>query len=180
MVIHWLVYWFKDWRTDWQCHVVTHWLACTCTCTCTYSVVNDRWGATTLQPSPSSLFCFQLLLQHHKTSTLSIQRYCSPNASSVGPFFSLLALFLVKSSWQTLMIFDTYPNHFNLSFFTVVKISSWGPMARLILSLTASLVMWSLYEMPSSLLKFLISVTCNSLGYLLSMSRFRRRTIVLR
>ena len=36
---------------------------------------------------------------------------------------------------------DTCPNHLNLRFFTVVKISSQGPMACLILSLTASLVM---------------------------------------
>ena len=34
-------------------------------------------------------------------------------------------------------------------------------MACLILSLTASLVMWSLFEMPSSFLKHLISVACN-------------------
>ena len=43
----------------------------------------------TLQPSPSILFCFQLLLRRRKTLTLSIQRCCSPNASFVGPFFSL-------------------------------------------------------------------------------------------
>ena len=43
----------------------------------------------TLQPSPSILFCFQLLLRRRKTSILSIQRCCSPNASFVGPFFSL-------------------------------------------------------------------------------------------
>ena len=34
-------------------------------------------------------------------------------------------------------------------------------MACLILTLTASLVMWSLYEMSSSFLKHLISVACN-------------------
>ena len=34
-------------------------------------------------------------------------------------------------------------------------------MACLILSLTASLVMWSPYEMPSSFLKHLILVACN-------------------
>ena len=34
-------------------------------------------------------------------------------------------------------------------------------MACLILSLTASLVMWSLYEIPSSFRKHLISVACN-------------------
>ena len=58
----------------------------------------------TLQLSPSILFCFQLLLRRGKTSTLSIQRCCFPNASFVGPFFSLLALFLEKSSWQALVI----------------------------------------------------------------------------
>ena len=36
--------------------------------------------------------------------SLSIQRFRSPNASFVGPFFSLLALFLVKLSWEALMI----------------------------------------------------------------------------
>ena len=58
----------------------------------------------TLQPSPSILFCFQLLLRRRKSSALSIQQCCSPNASFVGPFFSLFALFLVKSSWQALVI----------------------------------------------------------------------------
>ena len=43
----------------------------------------------TLQPSPSILFCFQLLLRRRKTSILSIQRCCSTNTSFVGPFFSL-------------------------------------------------------------------------------------------
>ena len=56
---------------------------------------------------------------------------------------------------------DTCPNHLNLRFFTVVKISSWGPVPCLILSLTASLVMCSLYEVPSSFLKHLTSVACN-------------------
>ena len=37
-------------------------------------------------------------------------------------------------------------------------------MACLILPLTASLVMWSLYEMPSSFLKHLISVVCDFFG----------------
>ena len=36
----------------------------------------SQWplGGRTLQPSPSILFCFQLLLRRRKTSTLSIQR----------------------------------------------------------------------------------------------------------
>ena len=77
-----------------------------CTCTCLYKHLSrsqwplDRHGRC--NPFPS--FYFQLLLRSRKTSTLSIQRYCSPNASFVGPFFSLIALFLVESSWQALMI----------------------------------------------------------------------------
>ena len=60
----------------------------------------DRHGRC----NPLPPFYFQLLLRSRKTSTLCIQRYCSPNASFVGPFFSLFALFLVESSWQALMI----------------------------------------------------------------------------
>ena len=70
-----------------------------------------------MKPSPSIIFCFQLLLRRRKTSTLSIQRCCSPNASFVGSFFSLLALFLVKSSWKALMVLILCPNHFSLRFF---------------------------------------------------------------
>ena len=55
-------------------------------------------------PFPCIWFCFQPLLGHHRTSTLSTQRCYSPNSSFVGPFFSLLALFLVKLSLQALQI----------------------------------------------------------------------------
>ena len=56
------------------------------------------------QPFPSIWFCFQPLSGHHKTSTLSTQRCYSPNSSFVGPFFSLLALFLVTLPLQALQI----------------------------------------------------------------------------
>ena len=58
------------------------------------------------------------------------------------------------------------PYHFSLRLFTVVKRSSYGPMAFPILAFTSSLVMWSLYEIPRSLQKHLISNAC----ILLSMS----------
>ena len=51
-----------------------------------YFVFSFSYGVAKLQPCPFS------------------DRYCSPNTSFVGPFFSLLALFLIKSSWQALMI----------------------------------------------------------------------------
>ena len=60
----------------------------------------------------------------------------------------------------------TCPNHFSLRLFTVVKRSSYSPMAFPILAFTSSLVMWSLYEIPRSLRKHLISNAC----ILLSMS----------
>ena len=60
----------------------------------------------------------------------------------------------------------TCPYHFSLRLFTVVKRSSYGPMAFPILAFTSSLVMWSLYEIPRSLRKHLISNAC----ILLSMS----------
>ena len=51
--------------------------------------------------------------------------------------------------WASPADLSTYPNHFNLHFFTVVKVLLWDPMACLILHVTASLVMWFLYEMPT-------------------------------
>ena len=135
---------------------------CTCTCICTYPAVSDRalgrhrrcnplppiyfvisfsYGVAKLQPCPFSDVVFPTLLL---------------SAPSSPP--CTVPCKIVLASPDDL---DTCPNHFNLRFFTVVKISSWGPMACLILSLTASLVMWSLYEMPSSFRKHLISVAYN-------------------
>ena len=52
----------------------------------------DRWGATDIATLSLYLILFSAFLGCCKTSTLSTQRYNSPNASSVGPFFSPLAL----------------------------------------------------------------------------------------
>ena len=60
----------------------------------------------------------------------------------------------------------TCPYHFSLRLFTEVRRSSYGPMAFPILAFTSSLVMRSLYEIPRSLRKHLISSAC----ILLSMS----------
>ena len=140
---------------------------------CTYPVVMVTVGAArTYQPFPSFGFCFQLLLSEGvATFQPSPLRNYSPNdASFVGPFFSLLALVPCKIVLASPDDLDTCPNHFYLRFYTVVKISlSWGPMAYLILSVAASLVMWSLYERPSSMfpkashlsdLQFLQDVRC--------------------
>ena len=60
----------------------------------------------------------------------------------------------------------TSPYHFSLCLLTAVRRSSYCPMAFLILAFTSSLVMWSLYEIPRSMRKHLISNAC----ILLSMS----------
>ena len=60
----------------------------------------------------------------------------------------------------------TCPYHFSLRLYTEVRRSSYGPMAFPILVFTSSLVMWSLYEIPRSLQKHLLSNAC----ILLSMS----------
>ena len=47
----------------------------------------------------------------------------------------------------------TCPYHLSLHLFTEARRSSYSPMAFTILAFTSSLVMWSLYEIPRSLLK---------------------------
>ena len=96
-------------------------------------------GVTKLQPCPPKHAILQTLLL---------------SSSSLPPCTDILCKIVLAS----LMIRDTCPNHLNLRFFTVVNMLSQGPMACLVLSLTASLVMWCLNEMPSSVLKHLISV----------------------
>ena len=60
----------------------------------------------------------------------------------------------------------TCPYHFSLRLFTEVRRSSYSPVAFPILAFTSSLVIWSLYKIPRSLQKHLISSAC----MLLSMS----------
>ena len=73
---------------------------------CTYPVVmvHDRWDATGIATLSLHLILLSASLRALQNFNPATQRYYSPNASFVGPFFSLLALFLVKSSWQALMI----------------------------------------------------------------------------
>ena len=54
----------------------------------------------------------------------------------------------------------TCPNHFKLRLFTEVRRSSYGLMAFPVLAFISSLDTWSLYEMPRSLQKHLISNAC--------------------
>ena len=52
------------------------------------------------------------------------------------------------------------PYHLSLRCLTVVRRSSWGPMACRVMFRTSSLEMWSLYVMPRSFLRQLISMAC--------------------
>ena len=55
---------------------------------------------------------------------------------------------------------DTWPYHFSLRFLTVIRRSSYGLMACLILLRTATLVTWYLYDMRNICRKHLISMAC--------------------
>ena len=60
----------------------------------------------------------------------------------------------------------TCPYYSSLCLFTAVRRFSYGPMAFPFLAFTSSFLMWSLYEIPRSLRKHLVSNAC----ILLSMS----------
>ena len=75
-----------------------------CTCTCTYPVVNERWGATDVATVSlhfilfsASLTVWQNFNPVHSAMLFSQRFFCRP-------LLLPLALFLVKSSWQALMI----------------------------------------------------------------------------
>ena len=55
---------------------------------------------------------------------------------------------------------ETWPYHYSLRLFTMVRNTSCGPIDCWILARTSSLVTWSLYEMRSILRKHLISMAC--------------------
>ena len=80
--------------------------------------------------------------------------------------FFCLPLFLPPGTVPCSMVFAspddlvTCPYHFSFRCLTVVRRLSWGSMACLILFCTSSLEMRSLYVMPRSLLKHLISMAC--------------------
>ena len=153
-----------------------------CTCTCLHKHLSrsqwplDRHGRC--NPLPPFLF----------SASLTESQNFNPLHSAIlfSQRFFCRSLLLPPCTFPCKIVLaspddlDTCPNHFTLRFFTLLNISSLGSMACLILSLTASLVMWSLYEMPSSFLKISSQWPAISSGCPLSMSRFRRRTIVRR
>ena len=101
----------------------------------------DRWGATDIATLSLHLILFSASLRAlqnfnpvHSEILFSQRFFCLP---LLLPPCTVPCRIVLESPDDL----DTCPNHFNLRFFTVVKISSQGPMACLILSLTASLVM---------------------------------------
>ena len=76
-------------------------------------------------------------------------------------FVSLLELFAVYTIvLASPVVHVRCPYNFSLCHFTEVRRSSYGPIAFPVLAFTSSLVMWSLYEIPRSLWKHLISNAC--------------------
>ena len=97
-----------------------------CTCTCTYPVVNDRWGATDVANISlhfvlfsASLTAWQNFNPVHSAMLFSQRFFC--RSLLLPPYMYTVPCKIVLASPDDL---DTCPNHFNLRFFTVVKVSS--------------------------------------------------------
>ena len=94
-------------------------------CTCTYPVVNDHWGATDVASLPLHFILF--------SASLTASQNCNPvhSAKLFFQHFFCRSLLLPPCTVPYKIVLaspddlDTCPNvHFNLRFFTVVKISS--------------------------------------------------------
>ena len=127
----------------------------------------DRWGTTVDFTASflhsSRLSAFRSMVFHPRpvhSLMLSSHRFlCLP--LRLPPWTVPCSIVLASPDDRV-----TCPYHFSLRLFTDVRRSSYGPMAFPIQSFTCSLVMCSLYEIPRSFLKHLISNAC----ILLSMS----------
>ena len=97
----------------------------------------------TWQPAPSIPLASQPSSWRLPASCQSIPECCPHISFSACLFFSLLAACPAGFSCQASPVdLVTCQHHFSLRRFTVVKRSSWGPMACRFLFRTSSLEMW--------------------------------------
>ena len=94
-----------------------------CTCTCTYPVVNDLWGATDVATLSLNFILFSASLTASQNFNL-VYLAISPNAYLCRPLLLPPCTVPCKIVLASSDDLDTCPNHFNLRFFTEVKISS--------------------------------------------------------
>ena len=121
----------------------------------------DRWGTTvdfTTSFLHSSRFsAFRSMIFHSRpvhSLMLSSHRFlCLP--FRLSPWTVPCRIVLASPDDCVMCLY-----HFSLRLFTEVRRSSYGPMAFPVLAFTPSLVMWSLYKIPRSLRKHLISNAC--------------------
>ena len=112
----------------------------------------------TWQPALSTPLVSPLSSWRRQVSSPSIQGCCLPVSFSVCLVFSLFGpCMIVLASPADLVM---CPYHLSLRCLTVVRRSSWGPMVCRVLFRNFSLGMWSLYVMPRSFLRHLISKAC--------------------
>ena len=94
----------------------------------TYPVVNDRWGATDVATLSLHFILFSASLtasqnfNHVHSAMFFSQRFFW------RPLFAPPCTVPCKIVLASPDDLDTCPNHFNLRFFTVVKISSWNTL----------------------------------------------------
>ena len=127
-----------------------------------YPVVSvDRWGATddlatsSLHSSRLSAFLMAApsVKSVHSGMLSSHIFFCLPR---LLPPWTVPCMIVLASPDDLVMC----PHHLSLRCLTEVRRSSWGPMACRVLFRTSSLEMWSLYVMPRSFLRHLISMAC--------------------
>ena len=127
-----------------------------------YPVVSvDRWGATddlatsSLHSSRLSAFLMAApsVKSVHSGMLSSHIFFCLPR---LLPPWTVPCMIVLASPDDLVMC----PHHLSLRCLTEVRRFSWGPMACRVLFRTSSLEMWSLYVMPRSFLRHLISMAC--------------------
>ena len=117
-----------------------------------------RWGTTvdftTSFPLSSCFSAFRSMIFHSRpVCSLMLSSHCFLCLPLSLPPWTVPCRIVLPSPDDR----ETCPYHSSLRLFTEVRVSSYGPMAFPFLAFTSSLVMWSLYEIPRSLWKHLIS-----------------------
>ena len=129
------------------------------TVTFTYPLTAEVAGAPQMTSQPvSSIFLFSTALWDLANSrpvhSLVLSSHINPCLPCLLPPFTVPCEMVLAIPDEQ----ETCPYHFNLQLFTMVRRSSCGPIACLILAQTSSSVTWSLYEMRSVLRYHLISM----------------------
>ena len=129
----------------------------------TFPVTRTRWGSLTIHNQLSP--CYPAL---HSPLRVGKLLPCPLFVLSSHLFLSALPLLLLPPLTVSCDVVlarpddrEKWPYHFSLCFLTVVRRSSYGPVACWILLRSSSLVTWSLYEMRKMFRASTFLITCS-------------------